>query len=108
MPGLLGADAPFGLVDWAMSIGLQASLQAPIGCMRALSATDFRPEMGAVTVPTAILCGNADASNIVASSHRTHAAIPDSRLEIYEGAPHALFVTARERFNRGLLQFARS
>jgi non-heme chloroperoxidase len=107
MPGLLGANASSDLIDWAMSIGLQASPQARIGCMRALSATDFRPEMGAVTVPTMILCGTADAPNIVASSHRTQAAIPDSRLEIYEGAPHALFVTERERFNRELLQFAR-
>jgi pimeloyl-ACP methyl ester carboxylesterase len=108
MPGLLGADASPELIAWAMSIGLQACQPARIGCMRALSATDFRLEMGTVTVPTAILCGTADAPNIVASARRTHMAIPDSRLEIYDDAPHALFVTERERFNRELLQFARS
>jgi pimeloyl-ACP methyl ester carboxylesterase len=108
MAGLLGAGASPALIDWAMSIALQASLPARIGCMRALSATDFRPEMGAVTVPTAILCGTADAPDIIASARRTHMAIPDSRLEIYDDAPHALFVTERERFNRELLRFARS
>jgi non-heme chloroperoxidase len=107
-PGLLGHGASPELIDWAMSIALQAAPQAQIGCVRAFCETDFRPEMRAVTVPTSIVYGTADVPNIAASSRRTHQAIAGSHLEIYEGAPHALFVTDEERFNRELLRFARS
>ena len=39
---------------------------------------------------------------------RTAAAIAGSRLESYEGAPHGLFLTDPERFNRDVLGFVRS
>jgi len=52
--------------------------------------------------------GTADSPSIPVSARRTHAAIAGSRLEIYEGAPHAVFLTNAERFNRDLLAFARS
>ena len=40
------------------------------------------------------------------SGRRTAAAIPGARLIEYEGAPHGLFYTERERLNADLLQFA--
>ncbi len=107
LPGFLGPNAAPELVDWAMSIALQAAPQAQIGCMRALSETDFRPEMSLVTRPTLVLYGTGDAPSIAVSSRRTHEAIAGSRLEIYEGAPHALFLTDAERFKSDLVQFAR-
>jgi non-heme chloroperoxidase len=91
-----------------MSIALQAAPQAQIGCLRAFSETDFRPDLKAVTVPTVILYGTADSPIIPINARRTHAAIAGSRLEIYDGAPHALFLTEPDRFNRDLLAFARS
>jgi len=107
-PGLLGRNAEPILVDWAMSIALQAAPQAQIGCLRTFSETDFRPDLKAVTVPTLILYGTADAPIAPLNAQRTQAGIAGSRLEIYEGAPHALFVTESDRFNRDLLAFARS
>jgi pimeloyl-ACP methyl ester carboxylesterase len=107
-PNFLGRDADPMLVDWAMGIALQAALQAQIGCLRAFSETDFRPDLRAVTVPTLILHGTADSPIIPINARRTQAGIAGSRLEIYEGAPHALFVTEPDRFNRDLLAFARS
>jgi pimeloyl-ACP methyl ester carboxylesterase len=107
-PNFLGRDPDPMLVDWAMGIALQAALQAQIGCLRAFSETDFRPDLGAVTVPTLILYGTADSPIIPINARRTQAGIAGSRLEIYEGAPHALFVTEPDRFNRDLLAFARS
>jgi hypothetical protein len=65
---------------------------AQLGCLRAFSETDSRPDLEAVTVP----------------ARRTQTGIARSRLEIYEGAPPALFVTELDRFNRDLLAFARS
>ena len=107
-PGLLGRNADPALIEWAMSIALQATPQAQIGCLRAFSETDFRPDLSAVTVPTLIVYGTGDSPIAPVNARRTQAAIAGSRMEIYEGAPHALFVTDAERFNRDLLQFARS
>ncbi len=107
-PGLLGRNAEPELIEWAMSIALQAAPQAQIGCLRAFSETDFRPDLQAVTVPTLIVYGTGDSPITPVNAQRTHAGIAGSRVEIYEGAPHALFVTDAERFNRDLLQFARS
>lgn len=107
-PGLLGRNAEPELIDWAMSIALQAAPQAQIDCLRAFSETDFRPDLAAVTVPTLIVYGTADAPITPINARRTQAGIAGSRMEIYDGAPHALFVTDAERFNRDLLQFARS
>lgn len=107
-PGLLGRNAEPELIDWAMSIALQASPQAQVDCLRAFSETDFRPDLAAVTVPTLIVYGTADSPITPINARRTQAGIAGSRVEIYEGAPHALFVTDAERFNRDLLQFARS
>jgi pimeloyl-ACP methyl ester carboxylesterase len=107
-PGLLGVDAAPGLVEWAMAIALQAAPQAQIGCLRAFWETDFRSDLQAVTVPTLIVYGTADSPVAPVNARRTQAGIAGSRVEIYEGAPHALFMTDAERFNRDLLQFARS
>ena len=105
-PGLLGRNAEPILVDWAMSIALQAAPQAQIGCLRAFSETDFRADLKAVTVPTLIVYGTADSPITPVNAQRTQAGIAGSRIEVYEGQPHALFVTDAERFNCDLLQFA--
>jgi len=104
----LGANPAPELQAWARKIARQASVPAEIGCLRAYSTTDFRPEMKAVTVPTLIMYGTADGPIAPVNARRTHAAIAGSRLEIYDGAPHAVFLTDAERFNRDLLAFARS
>lgn len=107
-PGLLGRNADPMLIEWAMTIALQAAPQAQIGCLRAFSETDFRADLGAVKVPTLIVYGTGDSPITPVNAQRTQAGIAGSRVETYEGAPHALFVTDAERFNRDLLQFARS
>jgi len=108
MPGFLGPHSDPATVDWALAIALQASVQAEVQCLRALSETDFRLDLRAVKVPTRIVFGTGDAPIIAVHARRTHEGIAGSRLETYEGAPHALFVTDRDRFNNGLLEFARS
>ena len=59
-------------------------------------------------MPTRIVYGTADSPIAPANARRTHEGIAGSRLETYEGAPHALFVTDRDRFNNELLEFTRS
>jgi non-heme chloroperoxidase len=107
MPGFLGSNPDKELVDWATLIALQAAMSAQVACIRTLSETDLRAETRAVSLPTLIVYGAADMPNIAASSQRTHAAISGSRLEVYDDAPHGLFLTHGERFNRDLLEFVR-
>ena len=108
MPGFLGASSDQETAAWALAIAVQATLDAQVQCLRSLSETDFRPDLRAVTMPTRIVYGTADAPIIPVHARRTHEGIAGSRLETYEGAPHALFVTNRDRFNTELLEFART
>lgn len=108
IPNFIGTHPAPEVLAWTRTIALQATLQAEIQCMRAFSATDFRPDMPAVKVPTLIVYGTADSPAVPGNARRTHAAIAGSRLEVYEGQPHALFLTDAERFNRELLAFASS
>lgn len=107
-PGLLGRNAEPELVEWAVDIALQAAPQAQLGCLRAFASTDFHADLAAVTQPTSIVYGTADTPAIASNARRTHEAIAGSRLEAYPGAPHALFLTDRDRFNRDLLDFVTS
>ena len=108
LAAFLGPAPDPALVDRAMTIALQAAPQAQLQCLRSFTETDFRGDLGAVTVPTLIQYGTADSPITPVNARRTHQGIAGSRLEIYEGAPHALFMTDLERFNRDLLHFTRS
>lgn len=107
-PGFFGRNAEPELVEWGMSIALSASPEALVKCLRIFTATDCRPDMRAFTMPTLVICGTGDQPNIVRNAERTAAAIAGSRLEHYEGAPHGLFLTDPQRFNRDVSGFARS
>ncbi|HEV2675263.1 MAG TPA: alpha/beta hydrolase [Aliidongia sp.] len=85
---------------------LQSGLKAKIDTNRSVTETDFRRELAEIDVPTLIIHGDSDVSAPLAfTAERTAALIPGSRLVIYEGAPHGLFVTHRERFMRDLMAF---
>jgi non-heme chloroperoxidase len=94
-----------GMVSWTHRLLEGCSLQAAIACNRAAAETDFRPELPAIKVPTLILHGDKDASVPASFSEKTAALMPDCRLEIYEGAPHGLFLTHMERVNADLAAF---
>ena len=107
-PGFFGGNVEPEMVEWGMSIALQASVPALVKCLRAFSETDFRADMRAFTLPTLIVYGTGDMAATALNARRTAAAIAGSRLEPYEGAPHGLFLTDPTRFNRDLLEFVRS
>lgn len=94
------------MMQWALGLALKASPKASIDMVRALSETDFRPDMEAITVPTSIVHGDSDKYvPFEVSGRKTAQAIPGSQLKVYEGAAHGLFITHKERFNRDLLAF---
>ena len=78
-------------------------------CNRSQAVDDFTVDLALITVPTLIVHGDADlAQPLALTAARAHAAIPTSRLLVYEGAPHALPLTHWERLNDDLLAFVRS
>jgi pimeloyl-ACP methyl ester carboxylesterase len=102
------AETSDGMVQWGISMVLQASLKALIDCNRADVETDFRDELPRLAVPTLIIHGDKDVSAPVDfTGRRTAALIPGSRLIVYEGAPHGLMLTHVERLNADLLAFIR-
>ncbi len=92
---------------WVTGMALQSSLNALLECHRAITSADFREELPAIAVPTLVVHGERDVTTPLALAERTVALMPNAALSFYEGAPHGLFLTHRDRFNAELLAFAR-
>jgi len=104
--GMITQPVSDELLEWARGIAMQASLRATLECVRAFSSTDFRPDLAAFKVPTLIIHGIEDKTVPIAASARLAAkGIAGSTLIEYEGAPHGLFATDRERLVKDLLAF---
>ena len=87
---------------------MQGAPKATIDCVHAFAATDFRRDLAAFTVPTLIVHGSADATvPFEHSAKRVADALPSARLEVYDGAPHGLYFTEKDRLNADILAFAR-
>jgi len=86
----------------------QTSLQAALELSRIQGCTDFRAELAQLDLPTLFVHGDADASvPPELTSRKAAALIPNARLVVYEGAPHGLYFTHKERLNRDIAAFAR-
>ncbi len=97
------------VLEWARAVSMQASLKATLDCAKAFATTDFRPDLAAFDVPTLIIHGTADKTVPIDASGRAAAkGIRGSTLVEYEGAPHGLFATHKERFTKDLLAFLAS
>jgi non-heme chloroperoxidase len=113
-PGFFGAGRPGRPVSpetvrWALGLIEQTPLEVALDCHRAMAETDFRAEPGALAVPTLVIHGDADLSAPLGRTGQASARLlPGGRLEVYEGAPHGLFVTDKDRLNRDLLAFVRA
>jgi len=116
LPGWLEANAEPYFVpgtsqlayDWTTRMMTGTSLQAAVELNRIQTTTDFRGELSQISIPTLLIHGDRDASFPLDLTSRPAAAlIPGARLIIYEGAPHGLYFTHKERLNRDLAQFAR-
>ena len=92
-------------IEWVKAMALGTSLKAVLDCHRMLVREDFRAELKAIDLPVLVIQGDADISSPIDLAGRpTAELIPGARLEIYEGAPHGLFITHRERLNRDLAE----
>ncbi|KQT43061.1 arylesterase [Aureimonas sp. Leaf454] len=88
--------------------GLKASAKATIDCVEAFGRTDFRGDLRHFTVPTLVIHGDADQTvPFEASGKRIPAMLPGAELKVYEGSPHALNVTDKQKLTEDLAAFAR-
>jgi non-heme chloroperoxidase len=94
---------------YAIDIAAFASPKATLDCIAAFSLTDFRPDLAAVTVPTLVIHGDADAIvPFEVSGKRTHETLAGSTLVVIEGAPHGFNLSHATEFNTALLDFLHS
>jgi len=86
-----------------------AALASPIAtqeCANAFATTDFRKDVEAIDVPTLIIHGDADKTvPIKSSGDRTSDLLPSATYVVYDGEPHGLFYTSKDRLNTDLLNF---
>lgn len=64
--------------------------------------------LGQLDTPTLIVWGMADEVLDVAFAHELHAELPDSRLELFEGASHPCYLDDPDRFHAALIAFVRA
>ncbi len=104
--GMLNKPLSTPLLDYYRMLCSVASPRATAECAKAFATTDFRSEMKSVDVPTLIIHGDEDKTvPIKATGEQATRLIPDNDFIVYEGEPHGLFYTQRERLNADLLKF---
>src|SRR5918993_5221300 len=87
---------------------MRASPKGTIDCMRAIAGGDFRADIRAITVPTLIAHGDKDLVNpLDTTARKVVELLPGATLKVYDGAPHGLVITHRDRLARDILAFAR-
>jgi non-heme chloroperoxidase len=75
-------------------------------CIKAFSETDFTEDLKKFDVPTLILHGDDDQIvPIDVSAMRSSKLVPGATLKVYEGAPHGMCTTLKDRVNADLLEF---
>ncbi|MBB3452503.1 non-heme chloroperoxidase [Rhizobium sp. BK313] len=103
-----GAAVSEGVREAFWMQGMSAGFPASYFCIKAFSETDLTEDLKRFDVPTFVLHGDDDQivpirdSALISSS-----LIKDATLKIYEGAPHGMCTTLKNRVNDDLLAFIR-
>ena len=101
-----GAEVSQGVRDAFWLQGMAGGLKNEYECVKAFSETDFTEDLKKIDVPTLIIHGDDDQIvPIIASAYRSTELIEDSTLKVYEGGPHGLAETHKDRLNADLLAF---
>ncbi|WP_029013998.1 alpha/beta fold hydrolase [Niveispirillum irakense] len=99
-----------GMIDSFWAQGMQASHKATYDCIKAFSETDFTEDLKSFDgLPTLVIHGDADQVVPIDAAGRAVARlVPHAELKVYEGGPHGVTDTHKERLNADLLAFATS
>ncbi len=101
--GLITQPISDAMLAANIELAMHASSRATLACAKAFAQTDFRGDLAAIGVPTLVIHGDADKTVPIDSSGKlTAKAIKGAELKVYNGAPHGLFYTERDRLNDDL------
>ncbi|MBW8744669.1 MAG: alpha/beta hydrolase [Sphingomonas sp.] len=104
--GYVTSSVSEGVLDGFQRMAAQGSIKAILDCVDAFMTTDLRPDLPSFTVPTLIVHGTADQTVPIDLSARAAArGIGQATLLEYEGEPHGLNVTAKDRLTADMLAF---
>ena len=107
--GTLSQPVSDEVLEWSRDVSMQAGLNATLGCAKAFASTDFRPDLAVVP--------RADADH---PRHQRqdgpdrHLGPPGGRrhcrqqADRYEGAPHGLLASHKDRLIADVLRFVRN
>src|SRR5208283_1725854 len=101
-----GAKVSEGVRESFWLQGMMAGMPASYFCVKAFSETDLTADLKKIDVPTLILHGDDDQIvPIAASAHHSAKIVKNATLKVYEGAPHGMCTTLKDRVNAELLAF---
>lgn len=104
-----GAQISEGVRESFWLQGMMAGMPASYFCIKAFSETDLTEDLKKFDVPTLILHGDDDQIVPIADSALLSSKlVKDAKLIVYQGAPHGMCTTLKDRVNADLLQFLRS
>lgn len=104
-----GSSVSQGVRDFFWLQGMWCSLPAAYECVKAFSETDTTEDLKKFDVPTLIVHGDDDQIvPIGAAGLKSVKLVPDAQLKIYEGGPHGLPTTMKDRLCQDLLEFVKT
>ncbi|MEP9369720.1 alpha/beta hydrolase [Xanthobacter sp. VNH20] len=104
-----GAHVSEGLRQNYWRQGQATGLLAAYHALGAFSETDFREDLGKITVPALVVHGSDDQIvPLEISAKLTAKLIPHAKLVVYEGGSHGLLHVDKDRLNADLLAFLRA
>jgi non-heme chloroperoxidase len=101
-----GANVSQGLRDFFVTQGMAAGFPAAYFCVKVFSETDLTEDLKKIDVPTLIVHGSDDQIvPIAASALLSSKIVKNATLKVYDGAPHGLPSTLKDRLNADMLEF---
>lgn len=101
-----GAQRSEGVLENFWRQGAMASIAGTYQCVAAFSETDFAADLAKFDVPTLFIHGDDDQIvPLAAAATRAAPMVKGAELLVYEGAPHGLMTTLKDRVNADLLAF---
>jgi pimeloyl-ACP methyl ester carboxylesterase len=105
--GVLARPVSEGVLDAGFQQGMMSGARPFYAAAAAWAGTDFRPDLPALEgIPVLILHGTSDANVPIEGTGRKLAeALPHATLIEYDGSPHGIFETDKERFAKDVVGF---
>ncbi|MBO0358799.1 alpha/beta hydrolase [Hymenobacter sp. BT186] len=105
--GPLSNPVSKAVLDWSFGMASLGSHQATVACGHAFAETDFRQDLATISVPALVIHGEDDKTvPIKNSGDRMGEYLKHATYITYDGAPHGLFITEKDKLNQDLVDFA--